>query len=70
MPKLCKMIAKKLTLNKKNKKGPLWLRWQNVQNSIDTAFDPCLEAVRFAEVLINSLQVKFYGFYLDFISPS
>ena len=67
MPKLGEMMAKKLALNEKNKNGPRWLRWQNVQNPIGTSFDPCLEAMRSAEVLTNSLQVKFYDFCLDLL---
>ncbi|GMN58019.1 hypothetical protein TIFTF001_027110 [Ficus carica] len=54
MPKLCEMMAKKLTLNKKNKNGSRWFHWQNVQNPIGTSFDPCLEAMRFAEFTIRS----------------
>ncbi|GMN20139.1 hypothetical protein TIFTF001_050006 [Ficus carica] len=67
MPKLCEMMAKKLALNEKNKNGPWWLCWQNVQNPIGTSFDPCLEAMRSAEILTNSLQVKFYDFRLDLL---
>ncbi|GMN47877.1 hypothetical protein TIFTF001_017055 [Ficus carica] len=49
MLKLCEMMAKKLTLIKKNKYGPWWLRWHNVQNPIGTSFDPCLKTMRSAE---------------------
>ncbi|GMN51340.1 hypothetical protein TIFTF001_020493 [Ficus carica] len=53
MPKLCEMMAKKLALNEKNKNGPRWLRWQNVQNPIGTSFDPCLEAMRSADFTVR-----------------
>ncbi|GMN45079.1 hypothetical protein TIFTF001_014264 [Ficus carica] len=53
MPTLCEMMAKKLTLNKKNKNRPPWLRWQNVQNPIGISFDPCLEAMRSAELTVR-----------------
>ncbi|GMN54912.1 hypothetical protein TIFTF001_024019 [Ficus carica] len=53
MPKLGEMMAKKLALNEKNKNGPRWLRWQNVQKPIVVSFDRCLEAMRSAEFAVR-----------------
>ena len=50
MPKLGEMMAEKLALNKKNRNGPRWLRWQNVQKPIGVSFNRCLEAMTSAEV--------------------
>ena len=63
MPKLGEMLANKLALNEKNKNGPRCLRWQIVKNPIGTSFERCLEAMRYPEVLTNSLNCLF--FFLD-----